>query len=113
MKWHGKIGFVTTEETAPGVWMENVVKERPYYGDIIQNTRRWDNQSDKVNSDIRVNAKISIVADDATLLSIPQMRYVTYMGAVWSISEIDPSERPRVVLTLGGLYNGEQANTAE
>ena len=38
-KWSGKIGFVVTSETKPGVWKE-VATDRTYYGDLIRNTRK-------------------------------------------------------------------------
>jgi hypothetical protein len=34
------------------------------------------------------------------------MRYVEFMGAKWKVSSVDATKRPRLVLTLGGLYNG-------
>ena len=37
-KFYGVIGYVVNEETVPGVW-EEVVKERPYSGDILKNNR--------------------------------------------------------------------------
>jgi hypothetical protein len=33
------------------------------------------------------------------------MRYVEWMNARWKITSIDV-KRPRVILTIGGVYNG-------
>jgi hypothetical protein len=36
------------------------------------------------------------------------MRYVTYMGLKWRITNIDP-QYPRLILTIGGVWNGQSA----
>ena len=38
-KWYGMIGYAETVETTPGNWDEQLT-ERPYYGDVIRNTRK-------------------------------------------------------------------------
>jgi hypothetical protein len=103
-RFYGEIGFAPeTVETAPGVW-EDVIKERKYYGDVLRNTRRLDG-GDQVNNDISVGNSISIVADDDAYGSFFNMRYVKWMGARWIISDIEV-QSPRLVLRLGGVYNG-------
>ena len=32
-KYYGKIGFCVTAESAPGVWAEEEIEERNYYGE--------------------------------------------------------------------------------
>lgn len=39
-KYYGKIGFCVTAESAPGVWAEDEIEERNYYGELTRNTRR-------------------------------------------------------------------------
>ena len=102
MKFYGAIGFAKTEETAPGVW-EEVICERRYYGDITRNSRRLQG-SDKINNDPVISNEISIIADPFAMCSLYSMRYVTFMGAKWKISNIDVSY-PRLQLTIGDLYN--------
>ena len=101
-KFYGKIGFAKMEETAPGVWVENVT-EREYYGDVIRNIRRLQDGIG-LNDDINVNNEISIVADPYANENFHSMRYVRYMGAKWKISSVDV-QYPRLILTLGGEYN--------
>ena len=60
-KWFGKIGYVVTEETEPGVW-EETVTEREYFGDMTSDRRKRQN-SGEVNDDINLSNVISIVAD--------------------------------------------------
>lgn len=102
-KWYGKIGFGVTEETKPGVWEENIT-ERNYYGDVIRNTRRLQT-ADKINDDINVGNEISIIADPYAIQNFYTMKYAEFMGAKWKITNVDV-QRPRLILSLGGLYNG-------
>lgn len=106
-KFYGKIGYAATEETAPGVWQEQIT-ERIYYGDVLQNTRRLESM-ESTNDDINISNRISIVADPYAHLNFHAMRYVEFMGALWKVTSVDAMQRPRLILTLGGLYNGKQA----
>lgn len=99
----GIIGYVKTEETTPGVWVE-ITKERRYTGDILKDTRQWSN-GDKVNEDLVLNNTISIVADSYAYDNLYSMRYIEWMGTKWKIIGIE-IQRPRLVLTIGGIYNG-------
>lgn len=107
MKWFGKIGYEVTEETSPGIWSSTPV-ERNYYGDIIRNSSRWSASSDSTNGDINVSNQISIVADPFAYQNFHSIKYVEFMGALWNVSNIEV-QRPRLILTVGGVYNGEQA----
>lgn len=102
-KWFGKIGFAETKETTPGVWSE-VITIHEYYGDVTRNSRRLQT-SDKLNDDINISNEISIVADPFANNNFHSMRYIEFMGAKWKITNIEV-KYPRLVLTIGGLYNG-------
>lgn len=102
-KYYGKIGYNESVETTPGVWEEKIT-ERSYYGDVVRNARRLQS-TDKVNDDINVNNEISIVADPYAMNNFHSMRYVEFMGAKWKVSNVEV-QYPRLILTLGGLYNG-------
>lgn len=103
-KFYGKIGYANTVETKPGVYEEQIV-ERSYYGDLIRNTRRLQS-ADKVNDDINISNEISIVADPYATNNFHTMRYAVFMGTKWKISNVEVSY-PRLILTLGGVYNGQ------
>lgn len=106
-KWCGKIGYAVTEEVEPGYW-EPTISEKTYYGDVISNRIKRQN-SGGINDNINLSITISIVADPFAYQNCSNMAYVEYMGAKWKITDIDPTQRPRLILTIGGLYNGEQA----
>lgn len=100
-KFCGKIGYVTTVETRPGIWEQKTV-ERNIVGDILSSTRRFVTDSD-VNDDITLSNRLSIVADQYCRDHAYEMRYVEMMGAKWKISSIE-SQPPRLILNLGGVY---------
>ena len=102
-KFYGKIGYAETIETEPGIWEEKIT-ERPYYGDLVRNTRKLQN-SGSVNDDINIANEFSIVADPYANQNLYSMRYVTFMGTKWKITSVDASQYPRLVLTMGEVYN--------
>ena len=83
-KFYGVIGYAVTEETKPGVWTEKII-ERMYYGDLTRNTRRLQS-AEQLNDNINV----------------------ANMGAKWKVTSVEV-QYPRLILTMGGVYNGEQA----
>lgn len=102
-KWYGKVGYVETIETAPGVWEEKIT-ERSYFGDSIRNTRLLQS-SGGVNDNVNIGNQISIVADPYAVDHIYAMRYVEFQRSNWKVTNVDV-QYPRLILTIGGLYNG-------
>jgi hypothetical protein len=102
-KFKGVVGFATTIEKEPGIHVEKIIKRR-YSGDLHRNTRRLES-SGNINDDINISNEISILGDDYAFHHFHAMRYVEFEGAKWKVSSVDATKRPRLVLTLGGLYN--------
>lgn len=102
-KFHGAVGYGIASETHPGVWEETII-ERNYYGDVLKN-RMNIQQNNVINAGITINNTISIVTDNFARENALSIRYVTYLGKKWCVSSIEV-EYPRILLTLGGLYNG-------
>lgn len=102
MKWSGKIGFVETKETRPGVW-ENVTTERNFYGDVIRDIRK-NQSSGQVNDDINISNRISIVSNSFVRDNLAFMKYIEFMGTKWKITDVEV-QYPRLILTIGGLWN--------
>lgn len=103
-KFYGNVGFVNTVEIEPGIWEEQNT-ERPYFGDVTRNTSRYQ-QSGGVNDNININNTISILADPYANENFQHMRYVEFMGAKWKITNAE-IQYPRILLNIGGVYNGE------
>ena len=104
-KFSGLIGYGISQETNPDVW-QDVIVEYFTYGDVLRNSRGLGPGDDKVNLDLSVSNSISIVADEFANGHIFAMKYIMWRGARWIISDVKV-EPPRLVLRLGGLYNGK------
>lgn len=110
-KFFGAVGYGNTVETAPGIW-EVDIKERDYYGDVLSRNLRWERPVDQQNDNLNINNSISILADPYAFEHASQIRYVKWAGARWKVTNID-IQRPRLILTLGGVYNGEEPDDEE
>jgi len=109
-RFHGKVGYGETVETSPGVW-EDVITERSYFGDVLRNTRRLQ-EGESINDNLSVNNSISIVADAYANDHFFAIRYVEWVGSLWKVSDVEV-QRPRLILRLGGVYNGPKAATPD
>ena len=105
-KFHGKVGFVASTETVAGVWTDTAT-ERDYYGDVIRQSKTW-SDAQQVNDNLVLGNRISIVGDDFASLNLPAMRYIIWGGNYYKITQVE-NNRPRLILSLGGLYNGVKA----
>lgn len=102
-KFFDIVGFGTTTKISPGVF-DDVITERSYRGDIIRNAKSID-QGDKVNDNVSVENSISIVADQYASENVFAIRYVRWAGSLWKVANVEV-QRPRLILRLGGVYNG-------
>ena len=107
-KYYGEIGFSISQETVPGVWDE-VVTERNYFGDVVKNYKSAD--GNEIIEDFNISNQISIVADPFAYENFHHMKYIRWMGSEWTIKSIDV-QYPRLILSIGGVYNGEVAPRA-
>lgn len=102
-RFYAMVGYAVSEETAPGVWEDHVI-ERPYYGDLVRNVRRFENKS-QLNDNVRISNNFSIVADEYAYANFHTIRYITYNGTKWKVESVDASQPPRLVLEAGEVYN--------
>lgn len=103
-KFCGMIGFAETMEIRPGVWDERITEKGPYFGDEVRNTRRLQS-ADQTNDNVNISNEVSIVADPYANQNFHAMRYAEFMGTRWKITSVEV-RYPRLILTLGGVYNG-------
>jgi hypothetical protein len=108
-KFYGKVGYAETTETGPGIW-KDVITDRNYYGDVLKVSRRLTN-TDNINDNVQVDNEVSIIADPYAYQNFWNIRYVTWMGVNWKVSKV-LVQNPRLILSLGGVYNGESGPTA-
>lgn len=107
-KFFGAIGYAISTEVRPGVHQDKII-ERFSYGDVVRNTRRLQT-SDQVNDNLEISNEISILSDPFANGNFHSMRYVTFMGARWKITNVEVVY-PRLKLTIGGVYNGPVPET--
>lgn len=105
-KFYGKVGYAETEETSPGVWTETIT-EKYYYGDVLKHYKSFD-KSEYLNDNLNINNEFSIVADPYAIDHFYKIRYIDWMGTLWKVNSVT-LEYPRLILNVGGVYNGEQA----
>lgn len=103
MKYRGKIGFVDVIDKGDGVWDDGIT-ERTYRGDVLRNIKRKE-AGESVNDNVTINNLISIIADAYAYKHIYAISYAEWMGYRWSVTSVEV-QRPRLILTLGGLYDG-------
>lgn len=110
-KFYGAVGYNHgTVEQKPGVFVESIV-EKQYYGDILRNTRQL-REGESVNNDLTVGNSVSIVADAYANEHFHAIRFVDWAGTLWDVNDVSV-EAPRLVLRLGGVYNGRRADNDE
>ena len=107
-KFRGEIGYAKQLEVRPGIWQEQIV-ERMYVGDVLKNVNKW-REGKNTNDDLTVENRFSVVSDSFADENFHLMRYVHWMGARWKITSVEV-QRPRLVLLIGGVYNGPTAST--
>ena len=102
-RYCGKVGFAIDTEVRPGVWKNKIV-DRTYYGDSFRMSRRLQD-SGNLNDNVTISNEISIVADPFANENFLSIRYAEFMGVKWKVTNIE-TQRPRLLMTLGGVYNG-------
>ena len=107
MKFSGKIGFwIKDVEIKPGVFKPQIV-EKKYTGDVLRNVRRFQSVENQQNENLVVNKKLSIISDLYLQQNWGSIKYVSWNDVNWRISSVDVGSFPRIVLELGGVYNGK------
>ena len=106
-RFSGNIGFLRTLETDPdehpGVYNE-VITEKHYSGDVLSNSRRWDQNGNSLNDNLTINNRISIVANSFARTNLGAMKFVRWLGDTWEITNAE-IQYPRIILTIGGQYH--------
>jgi hypothetical protein len=108
-RFSGLVGFGQNTEVRPGIW-KDVITERPYFGDVKRLSRQL-RDGEHLNNDLTVNNSIEIVADAFANENLFAIRYVDWAGGFWTVEDVTV-QAPRLVLRLGGVYNGPRADRA-
>lgn len=106
-RFYGEVGYGEQVESAPGVWTD-IFTEAPYQGDVIRNAKHV-GETDKVNDDIVLSNSISVLADQFAIEHFFNIKYVRWSGVLWTVTSVEVRS-PRLILTLGSVYNGPIAS---
>jgi hypothetical protein len=98
------VGYATSVEARPGVFVDEI-KTYTYTGDVLRQSVSTDSGTN-VNPTLKVTNRFSLVGDWSNYDNFAMMRYIEWMGAKWTITNVE-YVRPRLIVSVGGLYNGK------
>ena len=104
-KYAGKVGFVKLEKTKYDTF-EEVVTEVSLTGDILQSGFNYKIRPYETDEPIP-NVRVSLKSTSYLQSNLQYMRYLILDGSPYKIETLS-NQRPRVVVTLGGVYNGNR-----
>ena len=104
-RFYGEVGYGNAVETPPGsgVWVDQIV-EFSYRGDVVRKSRTLIS-GENLNSDITIGNSISVLADQYAYEHFAMIKYVRWSGVLWTVTTVEV-QSPRLLLSLGGVYNG-------
>ena len=102
-KYAGLVGYVTQEETVPGVWSQ-VSTSRPMRGDVLRASSSSQN-GDKVNEDVSLGHRVSLVGDAYAFGNYYNIKWIELHGRKWEVNSVE-IQRPRLIVSIGGPWNG-------
>jgi hypothetical protein len=103
-RYFGKIGYGIDVDQGGDVW-KTVITEREYYGDVTRNYRRLQ-EGEKINNDLTTSTQLSIMSDTYANDHFSAIRYAEWKGVRWKVTSVSEAH-PRLILELGGKYNGQ------
>lgn len=102
-KFWGSIGINRgSKETSPGIFEESI-EEVEVAGEMRNLGARWQNHEQR--DTVRARHVLSVVTPEDSIVDYTEVVYVIWQSRKWSVVSIE-YKRPRIELTLGGLYNG-------
>ena len=104
-KFFGRVGYAVSRETAPGVWTDKI-QTMPYRGDVLSVRSKWEDGESKQDN-LRINNEFSLVADPFAYQNFARIKFIEWMGVRWKVTSVKV-ERPRLIISIGGEYNGDQ-----
>ena len=103
-RFHDKVGFMIEEDDQETGIPRRTAVEKPYYGRIIEPSRRFQSAENGAE-DLVLGNQIAITANDYAFAHSSCITHVHYMGANRKVTAIR-IKAPEIYLTLGGVYNG-------
>lgn len=108
-KFYGKIGFGVEREVSPGVYDYDIV-EKPYFGEVVRDAYDSVGGTTVLGERKTANA-FRIVGDGYSVDHFYDMKYIRWAGRYWEIRQVEVVSRPRMLIRIGGVWNGPTAET--
>lgn len=108
-KFSGLIGFGTEVEVSPGVY-DHVIVEKPYFGEVVRETLEVVGGRTILGESKTANS-FRIIADRYALENFFDMEYVKWNGRYWKVKQVEVHQRPRMLVRIGGIWNGPTLQT--
>jgi len=103
-RFYGAIGIKRPAvEITPGVY-KITIDERMMVGDILNKPVRWSGGELSQDS-VKANHVVSLIASESMMEDFTEVAYIIWQSKKWTVTSVE-YVRPRVLLTLGGVYNG-------
>lgn len=102
-KFRGIIGIDRgPREISPGVYKQ-YIEEVTVTGEMRNDKLGWSPHN--LGDTVRAQHLLSIITPEESSIDFNSTVYIEWQGRKWSVQALQ-YKRPRVELTLGGLYNG-------
>lgn len=102
-KFRGKIGLNRGPvETSPGIFSQEI-EDIEVVGDMMSLSLRWPGAG--LQDGLSARHVLSIITPEDESVDFNEVVYVEWNERKWNVVSIE-YKRPRINLTLGGLYNG-------
>lgn len=109
MKYIGEIGYYDSESVIDGIYKKEI-KSQSIKCEIIELKidKKDASQEYQRYQDSGINIIIKFIPNKVIIkkMNSGDLLYITLNGTKWKISSISYN-RPKILLTIGGLYNGE------
>lgn len=102
-KFRGNLGLNRgPRETSPGIFQQ-VIEDVEVIGTMMSLGLRWPGAG--MQGGLSAKHILSIITPEDESVDFNEVVYVEWNGKKWNVVSIE-YKRPRINLTLGGLYNG-------
>jgi hypothetical protein len=107
---YATVAFTEQVESSPGVW-KNKITTRHYAGKIVRDQDYI--QDSQISFDnIKNGNSLSLIYDQYMIDHSFDILYAMWNNIKFSITSIT-IEKPRMILQLGGVYNGVETGTSD
>lgn len=111
MRVSGVIGYGEQTKIRPGV-VDDIIVEKKFRADVVRPPGSGPEEGGKVNDDLKISVTLSVVAGAYHAKHVHNIRYITWQGERWKVSNVDVNH-PRLIMRLGGLYHGPGPTSPE